>query len=218
MRPLRRRLFRGLSLCTLAVGIGCTTIKTKYYDYDETGERGVKCLKGLPVTLKVPTHLRLEVTETHYFTTDGKLIPTGKPARGLDYQFIDVKELYTVDFKRPAAGILDLKVGLEGQYFKKIQTDVTDESLAKIADLVQAAIAVLPSAAAKAISENNNTDKPGTGPVAIPRALAVEVFDLRTPGIEARVQAFLDRYINNCTDPCPAAGCPVPVSVLPTGR
>jgi hypothetical protein len=225
MSTWHRRGLRLLVAAGLAAGIGCTTIRTKFYDFDETGTRDVRCLKGLPVTLQVPTHLKLQVIETHYFvknqdmktaqTVPYVLLASEKPARGLSYDFITVKELYAVDFKRPLSGIQDLKMSLKDQYFTKIQNDVTDNSLQSIANLVQAAAAALPVRLPIKGVEDPSQGVDPTAPVAIPRVVVCEVFDLRTPGIEARIQAFLDQYVNQCTPQCPRSAAPAPAPLTP---
>ena len=241
---MNARLWTRLLPVAAAALAGCGTIKTTVYDHDkQTGIREPKkCFKGIPITLEVPILLRLEVVETHYYTKGKKTIreqainENGKvfakdaladtylplahrlPSRGLDYRFITLKELYTVDFKRPAAGIIDLKLDFEEgnaanpQYFKSITQDVTDLTIEKVAALVQTAATVVPQLA-KAASD---PPPPNANIVAVPHTVVWLVFDRREPGIEARVQQFLDCYLN-CAQPCPDSNCPTSCPVPPTG-
>ena len=67
-----KRLVAGGTLAGTVALAGCGTIKTTVYDYDkQTGIREPqRCFKGLPVTLEVPTFLRLEIVETQYYVKE----------------------------------------------------------------------------------------------------------------------------------------------------
>ncbi len=139
----------------------------------------------------------------------------------MKYDFITMKELYTVDFKRPAAGSITLGVKYDPktQYFTEISQATVDDSIAKIAALVQTAVSVAPQLAKAAGKNDPAGDDINKSLVTIPHVVSWQVFDLRQPGIEARVQEFLDQYINQCTRQCGPNGCPTPTAkpTAPTG-
>jgi hypothetical protein len=47
----------------------CSSIKSRIYDVDgvTSSERQIKCLRGIPTTMDVPTHVRITIEETKYF-------------------------------------------------------------------------------------------------------------------------------------------------------
>lgn len=213
MRTIAR--FRRLMLVTaggsLMATAACTSIKTTLFDADNyagNGEREKRCLRGIPITMDVPTHIQITVTETSYFTKDttGRYVPACvPPTHSMKYDLIVKKELYTVDFKRPAAGINDLKISFDGgasngQYFSSISQDVTDVTIDKVAALIKQILDSTPTLASLAKSANanaGNTDPAPAALIAVPRVVACEFFDLRFPNLERRIQCFLEQQINH---------------------
>jgi hypothetical protein len=59
--------WRALS-CMLALCVGCTSIESTMVTRDDSNQNWERhnCLNGVPITLKVPTHLKLYVFEKHY--------------------------------------------------------------------------------------------------------------------------------------------------------
>lgn len=283
---LRTAVLTGPLLAT-----GCGTIKSKIYDVDNytSSDRQVKCLKGIPETIEVPTHIKIQVTETRYFSgppapaagsglaagvtavaaggneptpayqldqatkklvddliaarvelgvkekelesaTMGqaalqmKVNELGEkikqlneslkevnkykqatqvlPTRSITYEVIRKKELYTVDFKRPASGTGDLKITYggvsDGQYFKSVKQVTQDSTIADVGDLVTKVAGVLPKL--KAIAETDG--KAGLGLHGVTTVVAVQFFDVREPNLEGRIQAFLDLNVNACSNCC----------------
>lgn len=280
----------------------CGSIKSHIYDSDNytSDERQVKCLKGIPETIDVPTHIKISVTETRYFrgpalkadgsktkavavadplTVDDKTdaviiarlrkevgdltlqatvnealrlqneaaikkleekiaelekktasagvyLPTAVlPTRSMTYEVIRKKELYTVDFKRPASGIGGMKItyggASGGQFFKSVSQDVDDTTIQEVGNLVSQVSAVLPrlKAVADAVAEEENK-RAQLGLHAVQTVVAVEYFDIRQPNLEGRIQEFLDRNVNACSPPCgisvpPPLNAPHPTQIPP---
>jgi hypothetical protein len=146
--------------------------------------------------------------------------------RAVLYEVITRKELYTVDFKRPLSGTNDVKIAYgtqsSGQFFKSVKQDLTDTSIQDVANLVSQVSAVLPKL--KAISDTAKAEEAGVqklGLHAITTVVAVEYFDVREPHLEARIQEFLERHVNACSDRCePGGSCPVgvPATAVPAVR
>src|SRR4051812_47436943 len=55
-------------VCLLAVCAGCTSIESTMVTRDESNQNWERhnCLNGIPITLKVPTHLKLYVYQKYY--------------------------------------------------------------------------------------------------------------------------------------------------------
>ena len=107
---------------------GCTSMTSTLYSNDgcQDCERVKKHLKGVPITLNVPSHIRVSIIEKNYANKDIKngmvaFIPDLK-TRHVVIDPIKQKELFTVDFKRPAAGTLkyNLDFDVDRQYIKKM--------------------------------------------------------------------------------------------------
>lgn len=218
-----KTIARMIACGSCVAAAACSSIKSTIYDNDNYSGVGrqEKKLHGIPVTLDVPTHVKITVLETQYFdTVNGSTNVTRaiEPTRKVDYELVAWKELYTVDFKRPAAGINDLKLQFAektsgGQYFQSIQQDVTDVTIDKVAGLIQQIIASTPTlrSLADARSTSKDPTPPASGLHEITRVAAMEFFDIRQPNLEGRIQEFLNRYINNCSPVCPAP-CPVRIN------
>lgn len=89
-------------------------------------------LKGVPITLKVPTHVNLTIFERHFLFEDGngyhKRIKLPFVVRDFAQEFVYSEKIFTVDFKRPAAGLYNLNLDLTSdQYIDELQHDITDD-------------------------------------------------------------------------------------------
>jgi hypothetical protein len=198
---------------------GCSSIKSTIYDPDNCCGDNKRRLHGIPVTMDVPTHVKVTIVEKRYYRlpadAEGRapLLPTTiPPTRHLEYDVVAVKELFTVDFKRPAAGTMDLQVAYDektsgGQYFSGITYNVEDLTIDKVSGLIQAIISSTPTLAGLGLP----TAARDATLVEVPRVIAVEFFNARQPGLQARIQEFLERYVNACTEPCLGPACPAPI-------
>ena len=246
MSPRYRRMLLAVIFAAPTLVLpACTSIVTKLYDTDNytSSEPQKKCLRGLPITMDVPTHVKIVVTETQYWyqIKDTTTPPAGAPtpgagegmrylptslqaSRSADYNIITKKELFTVDFKRPASGTNDVKVGFTnttsgGQYPSSISQTVTDNTIQSVAGLIQQLIQSAPSIAASSLSDVGTPPPNITAPnvIAIPHVVAVEFFDIHEPNLEGRIREFLDQQINSCSPvPCQRGNqgglVPTPVS------
>lgn len=225
----RRRISTVITLGGVMALTSCTSIRSTIYDADNYSgcERQEKKLHGVPITIDVPTHVKITISETRFYdipkVVDGVTIVKQNeitPVRQASYDLIAWKELYTVDFKRPMAGIMDLKLTFDektsgGQYFNKIQHDVTDVTIDKVAALVQQLIASTPTFASLGKGKSaGDPVVPRTGLTEVTSIVACEVFEIRQPDLEGRIQEFLNLYVNNCTPPC-SASLPCPASTSP---
>lgn len=191
------------AVCAISL-FGCNSIKSTMVTRDETNQvwETYPHLKGIPITLKVPTHVKLFVFEKHYLelVTVGGIqevqpVDLDIPIRDFAQEFLYTEKIFTVDFKRPAAGSFNLRLDMtEDQYFAKIQHDVTDETIAKVSELLGK---LLPSSglfATPASGENAPDAKE------IRSLVAVGVFEIDAPDFEDQVAAFLNCHINKAHD------------------
>jgi len=209
----RRLVLVTATTCALTSS-ACTSIRSIIYDAPPCGGDRVKTkLKGIPTTLDVPTHVKMTVIEKHYYTDEKGTPLCMAPSRTMEYELVTMKELYTVDFKRPMAGIMDLKIVFQDnkQYFQSIQEDVTDVTIEKISGLIQNILSSSPTWAALGRGKPaGEPPQPPGGLFMVPRVVACEFIDIHSPNLEGRLQEFLEKNINNCTEVCPspAPSCP----------
>jgi hypothetical protein len=139
---------------SLAAGLlaGCTSFTSTLIEpgHDPTAHHNKEKthLRGYPITLHVPTHLRVELIEEFYLrevqneqptpiTCNGKLLCTYDIAT----EVIESDKIFTVDYKRPAAGMIkyDTKFTSD-QYIYQIRSQLVDNTIAQVANAVQRAL------------------------------------------------------------------------------
>lgn len=206
-----------MTLILICSAPGCATMRSTLYSHDgcQTCEKTKKHLKGVPTTLEIPTDIRISVFKTTYGTANAEtgavtMIPNFSTTE-IDYDIVKQKEIYAVDFKRPGAGKLDYQLTFDKdkQYITKIVNTSTDETIAKVSDLLATVITTLPKVAG---GPSTGFLPGGAAPknlIPFQKVVAVEVFSLNEPNLEARIQAFLDQYVNSCA-PCQGGVCPYP--------
>jgi hypothetical protein len=196
---------------------GCTSISSQMITRDATNtcwqqETG---LQGIPITLKVPTHLKLYVYDKHYLeyvngvvpdashaVAQVQTIPLDVPVRDFASEFMYTEKIFTVDFKRPAGGTYNLRLAMtDDQYFQNIQHDVTDQTIKDVTRLLSALLPpgnVLPATAG---------GTPGVAPNVseIKSLAAVGVFEIADPSFQQQVLAFLNCHLNKSHDAWVAA-------------
>src|SRR5262245_6108818 len=94
-------------MCLACSSIGCASIESTMVTRDETNQYWERhnCLNGIPITVKVPTHLKLYVFHKHYleFTQQGKdfvYVPVnmGVVVRDFAQEFMYTDKIFVVDF------------------------------------------------------------------------------------------------------------------------
>ena len=102
--------------CVLLTQIGCSSMSSTMLTRDESNQFWSRkgALKGAPITLKVPTHVQLTMFERHFLfkNSDGENVRLALPfvVRDFSQEFIYSEKIFTVDFKRPAAGLYNLNL------------------------------------------------------------------------------------------------------------
>lgn len=123
-------------LMQILLSNGCSSIKTTAYDRledDTLIANPDEHLKGIPVSLKVPTHLELTVEEKTFWRAEGtELIPVTscRCTRTVSHKVQYTEKIFLVDPMRPGAGPRgDVASNSYGFSFKN--DDITDEDIKK---------------------------------------------------------------------------------------
>lgn len=177
--------------------------------------------RGVPVRLKVPSHLAVTITESYQIVNGYQsgneiespfinVLQTNQGRRVVDVatnlEYTD--KVFTVDFPRPISGSLNLgdtsNDGLvfDGeQYFAAIRGSVDDDTLEDLNSVISTQLPKLRGASGS---------KTSTRPEAIGQELPVEVktrvvafqrFDISECDWERKVQDFIDLHMNHCEAP-----------------
>lgn len=164
-----------------------------------TGWTQFKQVNGVPITVKIPTHLKLYVYEKHYLeleTTAGvqRVSKAELPViRDFAHEMVYGEKVVMVDFKRPGAGAFNLEVDFtEDQYIQKIQHDITDTTLEQVNEFVGTS---LPNFF-KPVSDSGGADDISKKLKEVKSVAAVGMFELDAPDFEEQVTAFLQQHIN----------------------
>ena len=232
------RKFLGM-LAALAVIAGCTSVKTTYLhrNEDDTGWK-TNHLKGVPITLDVPTHVRFNVIE-RYFLVNGQPLRYPTPineavvARDVKYDLITEKKIFTVDMKRPAAGPYQNNTTFDYQSIKSIDHRLDDQTIEQVGKQVNALVSTLTTGNLPTGFATATGDEPEAG--VDPNISTVEsivcsaVFKLDAPDFEVQVAEFLrancgplppvpvDPAAKQALEPVDPIGSPAGVIIGPPG-
>lgn len=212
-----------LLVCSVCCVIaGCRGIGSSLVHRDQSNsawER--KRLRGVPITLEVPTHVRVTIVGRRYFYkgNGGKLVPVDHCGSHVKYDFIRTKKIFTVDPIRPAAGTGDWNLDLDNQYIKKATNNITDNTIAATSTAITN---VISSGGLGALfntpAEGGGQAAPASAPLGvmvndadelknsyqhIDSVIATRIFDIENPHFEEEVADFLRCHVNACETPIP---------------
>ena len=213
---MRRYFFAGFVLFAgVMLSPGCRSTSSTFmnrYDNDRVagnsnGERGLhenaKPFKGVPVTMRVPTHLVGTVIETIYLDPVSlKTIQTER--RNLSATAVTVfsDKVFAVDPKKAAAGVTNYSFTMENGYYKQITTYVNDKTIKDISSALNTLFPVpTPKPDPKELSSLGENGLPTT-PEEKTRVVAWKRFDINSVDFEAQVTQFVEHHINNCNTCC----------------
>jgi hypothetical protein len=214
-------LYLSLSLALLSGGCVSyrSTIMSRTPD-DRMHRNSNQCTRGVPVTLKIPTHMDVRIEEEYFITQAGDktAIPQlSRSLRSVAMHKVYTPKVVTVDFVRPGAGTLALADGQEDGikmdpegYFASIQAKIDDQTLTDITAQKDNLAKILGKGSlrsAKAVSaggENIDAGEAGAWQ-SYKTIIAYKRFDISEPGWEMAMQEFVDQYIqcqnNQCLEP-----------------
>jgi hypothetical protein len=163
--------------------------------------------KGVPITVRVPTHLDVVVKQTVWIGRDENKrlyqIPSEHPHVFLETKLIETDKVFTVDPKRPAAGTMKYtldfgdrtSVADNSQYFKTIAYKITDQTINEVNASLQTLLPLLQRSSTTA-------KKTGAGDTIDDLIVAEEHtviawrrFDLDAFDFEAQVQCFVESVL-----------------------
>lgn len=216
---MRKLLLLGL---VAILTIGCASARSTLVQRSESDEcwQTERCLNGVPITVQVPTHIRVDITEHRYLglidaavDDNGKLLPNTGTVNWIDPHSIQAVErtvntrlvktakIFTVDPRRPAAGTIDSTLtfgGANGQYLDQIDYDVKDETISAITKLLSQ---VAPSGLFGApTSEVDKTPGESIDQFIqrVDNVVASAMFNLDAPDVELQIAEFLEVHLNGC--------------------
>ncbi len=209
----------------LALSTGCGSIKTTAYDRledDTLIANPDQHLKGVPVTLKVPTHLKLTIEEKTFWRVDGsELIPVSscRATRDVTPEVQYTEKIFLVDPVKPGAGTseygfsfvsntqnADPKYNGTGQ-LKGLNYKITDNTITESALLLEKSIGFVnafpkpkkPEAKITGFGDGNETVA-ALDVIETTRVVAWSQFDINSEYFEEDVMGFLNTYLN--AKPC----------------
>lgn len=201
-----------LVLFCVISGAGCTSVKSTALKRNsdnsfvgasngsEKAHGAARAFKGIPITLEIPSHVDVEITETYYIELHGAQLRevAFDPAtpRNLDVVIhpIKTRKAFTVDFVRPAAGTLETDLAFsDDQYLTSITNKLEDKTIKDITAAIQTLTPLLTKKAAAAVGENI-----GASLIKNTRTVAFERFDIDEPGFEDRMLSFVELHLNAC--------------------
>ncbi len=211
----------------LVATCGCSSFRTTAIDRCEHNTLVVnpeRPMHGVPVSLRIPTHLELKVIETTYWEKQDipgekpTLVPlsTCRSTRSVTHNICYTEKIFLVDPLRPGAGLQNYGFEFTSSgasqdagkgYLKKVDYKIDDQTIKESANLVSNAIGLI-----TAFQTSANNPSPNVGSLlATDRTVAYGRFDINRCGFEEEVAAFLDCQVNqsNCSNtPCPTVCVP----------
>ncbi len=205
-------------LCLPFTATGCMSARSTLIHRGEMDMEWEKerLLHGIPITVQVPTHIRVDVYEHRYLgKTNLSADETGAlsggqiawldqeavdvPIRSVHTQLIKTAKIFTVDPKRPAAGTMKTTMtfgGEDGQYFDKISYFVDDKT-------IEAITGVIKQVAHKGLIGAPTSEAGGSADIdkylrRVDGIVASGFFSLDAPDVELQVAQFLEHHLNAC--------------------
>ncbi len=195
-----------LSIFTL---VGCNSIRTTFLKPDGCGEL-VKdphvFRHGIPVMVKVPTHIEVAIKQTDFWALDGNrlILKTDLSSRRPEIKELHTEKMVLVDPKRPASGDGTFKFAFASGddagkgYLTNATYKSVDSTFVDSAALLSTAISTFAAAGAKSI------DQATAEPVQLmkeERTVAYKRFAI-DDSTEIEIRKFLNTHINNCYVGC----------------
>ena len=123
---------------------------------------------------------------------------------GVRTEVINTAKVFTVDFKRPGSGTLDLDLKFnEKQYFDSIKSELEDTTIKDTAALISQVIGTVKAfqTSAQGPSDDDKEFMQSMNIIRDTRVVAYRRFDINAVDFEHQVEAFVNQHLNNC-DQC----------------
>jgi hypothetical protein len=206
---MRNLVFPVLTLVSIA---GCSSFRTTAIDRLEDDVMVVnpdEPLNGIPVSLRIPTHLELSVIETTFWRLDGteatlRAMTTGRANRSVTHTVVSTEKIFLVDPVRPISGLENYgftftsggtspQTGDAGKgYLRDVSYKADDTTIKDSAALLARSIGFVnalrtSSGAQSAVSADVITTD---------RVIAFGRFDINSPCFEQDMAGFLECHMN----------------------
>lgn len=220
-----------LKLCSMAWAtcfllMGCTSATSTFMSRQDddrlTGQSNGLPLhhcssrpqKGIPITVRVPTHVDIEVYEKLFYDKANFTPVASKTGRHLEVRAKEVytPKVFTIDPKRACAGTADYLIEFNlskstdpnkdnSQYPGRIEHTVVDKTIEDINTSIQ----TLAPSIKKAIGTAGGNSKQETSQSIFgerERMVAWKRFDINDPAFEENMRCFVAHHVNNCNSCC----------------
>ncbi len=203
---------------------GCSAVRTEMWTRDEYDglHPDSKChplakkhLNGIPVMLKVPSHLEVRITERIYARHEPdkqclQVVDFERPHFSATYELKYTEKMFIVDPQRTAAGEGRYGFAFAGNsdpirngnnqppeghgYLASGKYTADDETIVRSSELLSTLVGL--SSRAKDTDDEDLASKMEL--VTTDRLVAFRRFDLSSPLVDAEVAAFLAMHLNQC--------------------
>lgn len=225
---------RAITWMLLLILTGCNSIRTNMWtraEDDNLHPDACSKLKGIPVMLRVPSHLEVTITETLYLQYQQidplkdefelRVIPLDHPDLDVAANLKYTEKMFLVDPVRvgagngsygfgfgPANANASAIIGEDGLatghgYVHNANFKANDQTIIQSANLLSTVLSLRPKASGKSGLLDPNTLREGSKPVIkMTRTVAYHRFDLGSPCVDAEVLAFMEQHLNGCHPTC----------------
>jgi hypothetical protein len=163
---MRRATFLMICCVISVCGAGCCSIRSTFLERDQLNVSWQKRkLNGYPITLKLPTHMKVEIISRSYLSPQGDVLTAdGRPVTTFNFrtQLVETEKLFTVDYLRPASGALeyDTRFTPDG-YIGSLRYSANDDAITQTSLAIQRLVT----------NVTTGTAGPPAQPVALPKGL-----------------------------------------------
>lgn len=194
--------------------VGCTSFRSTIMSRlpnDQIVRNSCQSARGIPVTLKIPTHVDVKIVEEYFIVQANSqtAIPKlNRPLRRVELETVYTPKVMTVDFVRPAAGTISLSSDNDGNgivlddagYFESIQGKIDDKTVEELTKAIPNFKKLLgpsnPRSAASVAAKGKPTE---TGAWhSYDSIIAYRRFDINEPCWEQSVDDFVNEYLSEC--------------------
>lgn len=206
-----KTLYTKIGICLISTLAGCASFSTSPITLLDSGSVSAdsnglnrwccrtRPYRGIPVKLKVQTHVDVWVEEDFALIFNGQNWEEAK----LQQRYLQLRtapvhtdQVVISDFKRPASGTIDLTVDFtDDQYFKKIDSRIVDTTITDSAALLGTIITKVGSPTA---GEIDNTRRATSKALWQRRTVAYQRFDINAVDYEEQLDSFVSEHMNNC--------------------
>ena len=193
---------------------GCTSIRSTFVergaDGQFSGDRLATRARGVPIKLKVPTHVEVNIEEVYYIDVANghviypkqRILEVSKPEMVYEYQ------MFTVDIVRPFSGTLDANGSGNGylldenQQLTSLGASVTDNTISSISNILKGDAGKLLGPKKTSVGEG------GKGLDRKTRVVSTKRFDITLPNWHIEMNDWINGHMQNCSSQCPTTcGC-----------